>query len=350
MATVVIVGGGIAGSLLAKYLQDHCNVVLIDQKEYLEIVYAELRSMVEPSFANKSVISHFEYIPKVRLIVSTAVKVTETEVFTANGQCVSYDYLVIATGHVHTGELTKNDRLKHYETEHKRIKECNSVLIVGGGPTGVELAAEISTEYPEKNITLVTRGTRLLDFIGIKASKKTLKWLNSKNVQVILGQYVDFNPTSDGVYKTSGGETIKADGVFKCLGMPLGSKWLKETILASSLDDQARLMVDENLRIKGYKKIFAIGDITDIPEMKQGYLAHQHAAVAAKNLKLLISGAEERKLSTYKAAKPLALVALGRHEAVAQIKGITTIGKIPGKIKSGDLFVGRIRKDYGLKS
>lgn len=72
--------------------------------------------MVEPSFANKSVISHSEYIPNVRLIVSTAAKVTETEVVTADGQCVAYDYLVIATGHLHTGERTKNDRLKHYET------------------------------------------------------------------------------------------------------------------------------------------------------------------------------------------------------------------------------------------
>lgn len=348
--TVVVVGGGIGGSYLAKLLQDRANVVLIDPKEFLEIPYATLRSIVEPSFAKKSVISHTDYLPHGRIVVSKAVNITETEVVTEQGDHIKYDYLAISTGHIHSGALSRSDKLRNYEEENKKLKSSNSVLVVGGGPTGVELAAEIATDFPEKKVTLVSKGSRLLEFIAPKASKKALDWLVSKKVEVILGQSVDLDTATDGVYVTSGGETIKADCHFKCIGLPMASSWLKDTVLRESLDSKGRLMVDPKLRVKGFENVFAVGDITDIPELKQGYLAHMHAGVAAKNLKLLISGGDDRKMGTYKPAKPLALVSLGRNEGVAQILCLTMSGKIPGKIKSGDLFVGKTRKEYGLKA
>lgn len=109
------------------------------------------------------------------------------------------------------------------------------------------------------------RGSRLLEFIGHKASRKALDWLTSKKVEVILGQSVNLSSVSDGAYPTSGGETITADCHFNCTGKPMGSSWLKETVLKNSLDSHGRLMVDENLRVKGRMNVFGIGDITDIP-------------------------------------------------------------------------------------
>lgn len=86
-----------------------------------------------------------------------------------------------------------------------------------------------------------------------------------------------------------------------------------------------------------------------IQEIKQGYLAQRHAQVAAKNLKLLMTGGEECEMGIYKPAWPLAIVSLGRNEAVMQIFFLTIIGCIPGMIKSRDLFVGKTRKQLGLK-
>ncbi|KAJ8551614.1 hypothetical protein K7X08_021629 [Anisodus acutangulus] len=221
---------------------------------------------------------------------------------------------------------------------------------VGGGPTSVELAAEISVDFPDKKVTLVHRGSRLLEFIGERASKKALNWLTSKKVEVIMGQSVDVNSASDGVYKTSGGETVVADCHLVCIGTPFGSAWLKETILKDSLDSRGRLMVDSNLRIKGHSNIFAIGDITDVPELKQGYLAQEHAKVAAKNIMSLIKGVEDHhKLAVYKpATKALALVSLGR-KGVAQFPCLSIAGRVPGMVKSRDLFVGKTRKGLGLQ-
>ncbi|XP_076955437.1 uncharacterized protein LOC143630256 [Bidens hawaiensis] len=350
---VVVVGGGIAGGHICKALHKHntFNYTLIDSKEYLEITWASLRCLVEPSFAKRSLINHHEYLPGASIITSDAVGIDrEGQVTTKEGFQIAYDYLVIATGHMSKGCVTKSERIKQFEAEYEKIQSANSILIVGGGPTGVELAAEIAVDFPTKKVKLVHRGTRLLEFISEAAGKKALDWLTARNVEVILGQSVDLNSGSDGAYLTSSGETIIADCHFKCISDPIGSSWLNDTILKDSLDDRGRLMVDANLRVKGFDNIFAIGDITDIPEPKQGYLAQSHALVAANNIKLLIEGGDEGKLGKYSPdTLGIAIVSLGRRDALSQIKCITMIGRIPGMIKSKDLFVGKTRKGLGLK-
>ncbi|KZV55264.1 apoptosis-inducing factor 2 [Dorcoceras hygrometricum] len=348
---VIVIGGGVGGSMISQKLQNDADVILIDPKEYYEIPWAILRAMVQPSFAERIVVKHSDYLPNAQIVTSAASGITETDVLTAQGHSIKYDYLVIATGHAHTGDSTKAGRIHHFQAEQEKIKSANSILIVGGGPTGVELAAEIVVDFPDKKVTLVHRGQRLLEFIGEKAGKKALNWLTSKKVEVILNQSVNLDSQTDGVYETSGGEKIVADCHFLCAGQGIASSWLKETILRDSLDREGRLMVDSNLRVKGRSNIFAIGDITDIPELKLGYLANNHALVAAKNLKLLMSGTNKTKLSTYTPAPAAAIVSLGRREGIIQIRCLTLCGRIPaGIMKSGDLFVTKSRKERGLKS
>lgn len=84
--------------------------------------------------------------------------------------------------------------------------------------------------------------------------------------------------------------------------------------------------------------------------MKQGYLAKKQASVATKNLKWLLGGGEESKMSTYKPTSAKVIVSLGRHDAVAQFPYTTMIGLIPGLIKSKDLFVGKTRKELDVDS
>ncbi|KAF8398845.1 hypothetical protein HHK36_014709 [Tetracentron sinense] len=147
-------------------------------------------------------------------------------------------------------------------------------------------------------------GSRLLEFTGYKVANKTLDWLTSKKGEVILKKSVNLNSVTneEKTYQTSGGETIRADCQFMCTGKPLVSSWLKETVLKHSLDVPGRLMVDENLRVKGRKNVFAIGNITNILEIEQGYLAQKHVEVTAKNLKLSRRGGKENKMATYKPA------------------------------------------------
>ncbi|RZC84146.1 hypothetical protein C5167_046934 [Papaver somniferum] len=347
---VVVVGGGIAGALAAKSLQSDADVVLIDPKEYFEITWASMRAKVEPSVSERMVVKHKDYFTNGRLAMSSAVGVTETHVLTADGESIPYDYLVIATGHNDNVPKTRSERIEQYQADYNKIESADSILIIGGGPSGVELAGELAVDFPGKKVTLVHSRLRLLDFVGAKASKKALDWLTSRKVEVILDQLVDLKSHSDGdkTFKTSTGETIVADIHFFCVGKPLSSSWIKDSVLNEAVDARGRVMVDEHLRVKGRKNVFAIGDITDIPEMKQGYLAQKHALLAAKNVKLLMDGGKESKLASYKTGSDIAIISLGRKEAVAQFPFTTIVGCIPGLIKSKDLFIGKTRKTMGV--
>ncbi|KAL4362781.1 hypothetical protein GQ457_04G000480 [Hibiscus cannabinus] len=206
---IIIVGGGIVGSLLAKSLQFNAVLTFVDPKEYLEITLANLRNMVEASFAERSVINHRDYLTNESIVTYVATDITDTEVLTADSNRISYDYLVIATGHRDLVPTTKIERLHQYKE----------------GPTDVKLAGEIATDFPDKKVTLVHKRPRLLKFIGPKTSDKTLRWLKSMKFEVKLEQAVDLNSTtsegSQSVYQTSTGESIKADCHFLCAGKPL---------------------------------------------------------------------------------------------------------------------------------
>lgn len=86
-----------------------------------------------------------------------------------------------------------------------------------------------------------------------------------------------------------------------------------------------------------------------LQELKQGANASAHAQVVAKNLRVLIGEGKDKKLGEYKASPAIAIVSLGRKQGLAQFPFMTVLGRFPGLIKSGDLFVGKTRKDLGLE-
>ena len=77
---------------------------------------------MEPSFAERSVINHKDYLTNGRIITSAAINITENVVLTAEGRPFAYDYLVIATGHRDPVPKTKRERLNQYEAGKNYIK------------------------------------------------------------------------------------------------------------------------------------------------------------------------------------------------------------------------------------
>uniref|UniRef100_A0ACD6A1N4 Uncharacterized protein n=1 Tax=Avena sativa TaxID=4498 RepID=A0ACD6A1N4_AVESA len=356
---VVIVGGGIAGAFLAKTLQGHADVVLIDPKEYFEIPWANMRAKVDPAAVERTVIPHSDYLTQAKVVTASAVGVDDSVVLTSVGRAIGYDFLVIATGRNCTRPQRRSERLEMFQRDKERIAAAGSILIIGGGPIGVELAAEIAMDSPDKRVTLVHGAPRLLKVMGARASAKALEWLRSKNVTVLLDQTIDIEDLGGAdagdeepgrVFTTSAGETVTADCHFVCTGRPLASGWLRRTFLGDHVDADGRLVVDEHLRVGRLKNVFAIGDITDVPEAKQGYLAQRHAMVVSRNLRLLLKdGGLEHKLHRYKASKSAIFVTLGRRDALSELPFMTLIGYIPGVVKPRDLYVSRTRRMMGLR-
>ncbi|KAJ8552042.1 hypothetical protein K7X08_028485 [Anisodus acutangulus] len=71
-------------------------------------------------------------------------------------------------------------------------------------------------------------------------------------------------PEKEGLFRDTMGELKSKDCHFLCTGKPPSSVWLRETYLKDRIDNFGRLKVDENLRVKGHRNIFVVGDITDI--------------------------------------------------------------------------------------
>jgi apoptosis-inducing factor 2 len=90
-------------------------VVSLNRKDYYDIPWTDLRSMVEPTFAEKALIKHSEYLSNGTTINSHAIGVTATEVLTDEGRAVPYDFLVVATGHYEAIPKTKTDRLEQFK-------------------------------------------------------------------------------------------------------------------------------------------------------------------------------------------------------------------------------------------
>lgn len=70
---------------------------------------------MEPSFGERSVINHRDYLINGRFVASSVINITETEVLTAEGRLIAYDYLVIATGHTDSVPKTRSERLNQYQ-------------------------------------------------------------------------------------------------------------------------------------------------------------------------------------------------------------------------------------------
>ncbi|KAL2632867.1 hypothetical protein R1flu_004346 [Riccia fluitans] len=348
---VVVVGGGIAGSAIAYGLQNDADVTLVDPKDYFEVAYAQLRSCVEPTFAERSLILHADYLKKGKVLSASAVSATESELTTDTGEVLPFDFLVITTGTTFSGPKTKVERIKEFEANKKKIVDSESLLIIGGGPVGVELAGEICQDFPKKKVTLVHSGSRLIEFLGPKASEKAQKWLKNKGAEVILNDRVETEELTPPTYATKSGKVITANAHFVAIGKKLGSGWIEASpALKEKLNDEGRLQVGQTLQVAGLTNVFAAGDITDFKEIKQGFLAGKHAAAVVSNIKKLIKNPDEKKLNTYKPLeKPFGLVSLGRQDAVAQLPFATIGGWLPGKLKSKDLFVGQTRASLGLK-
>jgi apoptosis-inducing factor 2 len=147
---------------------------------------------------------------------------------------------------------------------------------------------------------------------------------------------------------------VKADCYFVCTGRPLASAWLQDTFLGEHVNGEGQLAVDDHLRVGGRKDVLAIGDVTDVPEPKQGHLAQRHAMVVSRNLKLLVKGGEvkDEKLLRYKppGAKSAITVTLGRPNALSELPFMTLIGSHPGAVKPRDYFITRTRRMMGLRS
>lgn len=358
---VVIVGGGFAGLELAFRLRgSNCQVVLIDKNNYHQfppLIYQVASAGLEPS----SIAFPFRRLFQdeknfyFRMAQVNGVDAERKELLTSIG-AIRYDYLVLAAGT--TTNYFGNDGLQANTLPMKTVAEAMSlrntilhnlelaeteddeavrsqllnIVIVGGGPSGVEIAGALAEmkrtvvphDYPDldaakMNIYLLNAGERLLQSFSAESSARTERDLTRLGVRVMQNAMVT------GCHNN---EVLLADGRRLESRLVVWVSGVRATvpdgIPAASVGRAGRLLTDRYNRVKGLTDVYAIGDQALVqgdeaypeghPQLAQ--VAIQQARTLAANLKAL---QQDRPLKPFSYRDLGTMATIGRKKAVAEI-------------------------------
>ncbi|XP_072033678.1 ferroptosis suppressor protein 1-like [Amphiura filiformis] len=358
---VVIVGGGYGGITLANHLKGKCKFTLIDPRETFHHTIGGLRAVVEKGYSN---LIFIPYAPtfgeSFKQGKAVSVDTTAKKVVLETGDEISYDYLVLATGSsgvfpvkIDLSVTDASEAMEMYNSYVDKIDAAKDIVIIGGGPVGIELAGEIATDKKDKKITIIHSRSALINngTFNDKFKKRLRKGLQAKGVEILFEQKVsnlaELPPDGSArcTVKTDKGSEVEADLVFACIGLKTNSSAYSEAF-SDKLDEIGCLKVDEFLRVEGYTDVFAIGDCSAADgEAKLAFKASVHAEVVAQNLQLHEDG---KHLKTYKPPINMIVVPLGRNGGVAQMGNSIVVGNMITKIvKSKHLFTSRYWGDMG---
>lgn len=358
MQTVTIFGGGYAGATLAQALKGAAEITVVSPLDYFEVPMALPRNLVEPAFATRSVVPFGEALPHATHIRAKLVE------FGAQGaviehpdgrrESVSSDLSVLATGSRYGSALTRAQdgtaatRRAEFQSFAKRLSTANAVVIVGGGPIGVELAGEIVQDYPGKTVTIIESNRDILRGTSRKVAAHAKKALEARGVTFIVGQRV-VSPAmgqevADAV-RTDAGQEIAADLIYWAVGARPNTEFFP----SDERTADGLIPVDEWLRVKGYEGVYALGDIADVNEVNKALYIMGQVKVVAKNIRANLAGRPPSKAYKRQTGNEMMVVTLGRRGGVAHLPGLgkTSAGWFIRMAKSTDMLVGMYRKAVG---
>lgn len=366
---VVIIGGGFAGlNLIKKLDKSRFDVLLIDANNYHSfppLFYQVASSGLDPSSICFPIRREMRKSP-VRGASYQMGEVTKIDTFrrtvTTQYETVPYDRLVIAAGTTNnffsSPDLLKRvftlksttealrcrneilDRLERASITHdaEKRRRLLSFVVIGGGPTGVEIAGAIGEmkryviprEYPELNrdevqVILVEGSQRLLHTMSTDASREASMALSELMVEVKLG--LTMRSYDDNLATLSDGSEIYTEMLIwtaGVTGVPIKMEGCDITRGRGQ-----RYIVDRYNRIKGLDSVYAIGDIAiieDDPAYPTGHpqlaqVAIQQARNLARNLN---SGRFDREFEYHDKGS---MATIGRNRAVADIRGMHLYGR-----------------------
>ena len=360
---IVIVGAGFSGLELAKKLKNKpVDVLMLDRHNYhtfQPLLYQVATGALEAETIAFPIRRIFQGQDNFSFGLANVLKINteKNSLDTSIGE-IFYDYLVIATGA--ETNFFGNDQLEHFCMGMKSVPEAMNLrsmvlqsfeaalaekdpgekeelmtfVVVGGGPTGTELAGALAEfrnhilkkDYPkldncEMRVFLVESKPVVLGVMSENAAAKAKEYLEAMGVTLYNGVRVK---SFDGeLLEINDGRKIRTRNVLWAAGV-VGQ--FPEGISEENVTKGNRIQTDEINRVKGYKNIFAIGDVAavvtaDTPDGYPGVaqVALQQGKHVAKNLLAIISG---------KATEPFTYNDKGSMATIGRNKAVADIGKL----------------------
>lgn len=372
---VVIIGAGFGGLNAARALQDAAmDITVIDRSNHFlfqPLLYQVATAELSPADISAPIRGVLRHQTNTRTLLAnvTGIDVERREVHAADlgdgvERTVPYDYLIIATGAHESyfghdewakrapglksisdatairGVILQSFETAEMETDRERIKALMTFVIVGAGPTGVEMAGAIADlarngvrrdfraiDTAQSRVLLVEAGPRLLAQFPAKLGEKAKRALQKLGVEVRLGAEVK-RVDADGV--VIGDEHVQAQTVIWAAGVeasPAG-KWLGvETVKAG------RVPVGSDLTVRDHPEIYVLGDTASAQD-RDGKPLPGVAPVAIQQGRYAAKAILQRE-AAHNPSEPIApfqyfdrgyLATVGRTYAIGQIGPLSLSG------------------------
>lgn len=363
---VVIVGGGFGGVEVAKHIDStKYQIVMLDRNNYhtfQPLLYQVATGGLEPDSIAYPLRKIFKGRKNFYFRIAEVTNVIPEfkQIETSSG-ILAYDYLIIATGSItnyfNNSEIEKNamplksvtdalnlrsfilqnfERLLLEPDGDKKSRLLN-IVIVGGGPTGVEIAGALAelkkhvlpNDYPELNIDqlhiyLVESSERLLSGMAEISSAKAFKFLTDFGIDIKLKTAVE--KYSNNIVSLNNSEQIETT----CLIWTAGVKArLISGISANNISEKKRYMVDEYNKLNGSEDIFVIGDAASVTSSIGSFNHPMLAPVAmqqGKNLAYNLNRGINTSWKKFKYSNPGIMATIGRNKAVVELGKIKFYG------------------------
>lgn len=365
---LVIIGAGFAGLKLARDLiNSNYQIVLLDRNNYHQfqpLLYQVATSGLEPSAISFPLRKIFQRATNLFIRVTEVLEIdAKAKKLTTDIGPLEYDFLVIATGvrssyfglenirehsipmkTVAQALALRNQILSNFElavtiTDPQKLKALLTIVVVGGGPTGVEISGALADlknyvlpkDYPDLDfslmqISLIEASDRLLGGMSEQSGTKSKTYLQNLGVKVHVSTRVT-NYDGHSV-KLNNGDSIDTNTLIWAAGI---TGTYPEGIEKAQTDRGNRIKVNQFNQLVGTENIFALGDIafmqtkkypTGHPQVAQ--VAIQQAKILAKNLRNI---EKSKALKAFEYSDKGSMATVGRDLAVVDLPFIRFSGR-----------------------
>ena len=353
---IIVVGGGYAGITIAEAFDGTHEVTLIEPREAFVHNVAAIRSIVEPALLERLIIPYDRLLKNGKIMRAKAEQIEDGKVTLNDGCTVEGDIIIAATGSQYADPFKpRNGSMSDFRSQqlklHDSVNASQNIVVVGAGPVGVELAAEIIAIHPTKKVTILAASDDVVPGVSTKLSRALREQLTGLGIGMRLGVTVEGLQQTDKPFAgelRTGDETYSADLVVPVFG----ARPVVVPMPGSVVQVSGRLTVDQWMRPKGFERVFALGDVAENGDPMTVVAIRRQATWLKKALNAVLSGKSLESFPPYSpATKPLLLVPLGRKVGTS-ILPLSRSGMLAGswatqKLKGQDLFIKSTRKELG---
>jgi NADH dehydrogenase len=358
---VVILGGGFGGLAAARALHKAADVTVVDRHNYqtfLPLLYQVSTAGLAADHVAYPIRGALRKTPvKFRMGSPISIDHKNKEVKLDSSELLKFDHLIVALGSVTAdfgipgvneftlGMKSVAEALNIRAEIMRRFEDlCRfeddtklSITVIGGGPTGVEMAGAIAEliRGPLKSdqaqaashisISLIEAGPRLLPPFAPSLSARTKKDLEKLGVKVLLNAAVQ--EVEHRKIKLKDGSTIASEITIWAAGVK-GNDAIAQLNLPTA---GTRVAVEPTMQVKNYPYIWALGDIAASVD-KNGNQLPMVAPVAIQQGKFIAKQiarvSKSQKLASFKYLDKGSMATIGRNKAVVQVKGIKISGAL----------------------